>query len=53
MQTERDTNTERDILIQEETHTPESEIYTNKLRETNLNKERETHTHTLRETHKH
>jgi len=28
MQTERDTHTERDTLIQEETHTPESELYT-------------------------
>jgi len=26
MQTERDTHTEEDTLIQEETHTPESEI---------------------------
>ena len=35
MQTERDTHTERDTLLQEETHTPESITHT--------------HTHTLRE----
>ena len=48
-----DTHTETDTLIQEETHTPESKIYTHTLGQRNLNKERETHTHTLRETHKH
>ena len=53
MQTERVTHTERDILPQEGTHTPESEIYTHTLRQRNLNRESETHTHTLRETYKH
>ena len=28
MQTERDTHTERDTLLQEETHTPESKTHT-------------------------
>ena len=53
MQTERDTHTERDTLIKEETHKPKREIYTHTLRERNVNKESETHTHTQRETHKH
>ena len=57
MQTEKDTHTERDTLIKEETHNPESEIYihTHTLRERNVNKESETHTErdtqTLRERH--
>ena len=62
MQTEKDTHTERDTLIKEETHNPESEIYihTHTLRERNVNKESETHTekdthmrktHTEKDTH--
>ena len=46
-------HTERDTLLKEETHTPESEIYTHTLRERNLNKESETHIHTWRDTYKH
>ena len=47
---ETHTHTEGNTLIQEETHTPESELHTE---EEKLKKERETHTHTLRGTHKH
>jgi len=57
MQTERDTHTERDTLLQEEKHTPESKTHTHThthtLRERNVYKECEAHIHTLRETHKH
>ena len=54
MQTERDTHTERDTLLQEETHTPEGKTHTHTHSEgRNVYNECEAHTHTLRETHKH
>jgi len=59
MQTERVTHTERDILLQEDTHTPEGKTHrhththTQTLRERNIYKECEPHTHTPRETQKH
>ena len=47
MQTERDTNIERDTILQEDTHTPEGKTHTHththKVRERNVYKECEAH----------
>ena len=45
-----DTHTQRYSLIQEETHTPEREIYTHTLRENNKLGERNIRSHTGRDT---